>query len=100
MKAIPIWSPRYWDKKVLVDVSKLQPDTTFIFFCCDRNLTDLYAIDSNRVRENCSVCTNGKIDCYEIPLSYLRSMGDLPEEYIAIRDREYSKFKKYKGARK
>lgn len=94
MKAIPIWSPRYWDKKVLIDRLKLNPTgKTYLFFCCDKNLTSLYSVDSSRVRAECGLCTNGKILCYQVPLEWLENEGDLPSEFIPIRDKNYNKYK-------
>lgn len=89
-----IWSPRYWDKKVLVNKLNVKKGKCYLFFACDRNYTNLYSFDGERVLKECQLCSNGKIYCYQIPLEWLVNEGELPKELIAIRDKEYSKFKK------
>jgi hypothetical protein len=94
LKATCIWQPRYWDQKVLINKIDVRRDKCFVFFCCDRNKTDLYSYDGNKVINEIKVGTNGKIPCYEIPLDWLQSEGDLPEELVKIRTEEYAKYKR------
>lgn len=94
VNATVIWQPRYWDKKVLVDRKDVRPEKCFVYFACDRNLPDLYSYDGSKVREECGMTTNGKIVVYEIPLDWLDNEGELPKEFISIRDKEYAKYKK------
>lgn len=96
MKASVIWSPRYWDKKVLVATRDVRPEKCYLFFCCDRNYSDLYSYDGVKVQEECKICSNGKIYCYEIPLEWLKNEGELSEEFQKIRDSEYQKYKNRK----
>jgi len=94
MKATCIWQPRYWDQKVLISKMDVRRDKCYVFFCCDRNKPDLYSYDGSRVISEIRVGTNGKIPCYEVPLDWLQSEGDLTPELIKIRDAEYAKYKK------
>lgn len=94
MKATCIWQPRYWDRKVLINKADVKRDKCFVFFCCDRNKPDLYSYDGAKVLDECTLCSNGKILCYEIPLDWLENAGELPAELVKIRDAEYAKYKK------
>lgn len=97
MIANPIWAPKYCTKMVLIDRLKVnKTGKTFLFFCCDRNYLDLYSIDSEKVRKECKLVSNSKILCYQVPLDWLENEGELPKEYIKVREREYNKYKKYK----
>ena len=93
MKAVCIWQPRYWDKKVLVATDKVREGKNYVYFCADRNMQDLYSYDGTKVRNECKVCSNGKIYCYEIPLHWLVNEGDLPQELIEVKNAQYNKFK-------
>lgn len=95
MKAIPIWQPKFSTKEVLVSKMEVKSGKNYLFFCCDKNHPDLYSYDGDLVKKQGRLCSNGKIICYAFPLSFLTSEGDLPEEYLPIRKREYSKYKKY-----
>ena len=92
--AIRIWQPKYCTKEVLVAVSKVRPSKNYVYFCADRNWEDLYSFDGEKVINECKVTSNGKIDCYCVPLSWLRNEGELPEKLVSIREEEYEKFKK------
>lgn len=94
MKATCIWQPRYWDRKVLINKADVRRDKCYVFFCCDRNKPDLYSYDGTKVIAETKLGSNGKIPVYEVPLEWLESEGDLPEEFIKIRDLEYTKYKK------
>lgn len=95
IKAQPIWQPKFSTGEVLVDKRIVRDGKNYLFFCCDRNHPDLYSYDGTKVRESKRLCTNGKIICYHFPLDWLDNEGELPEEYHVIRDREYTKFKKF-----
>lgn len=96
MNAIPIWQPRYHDRKVLVDCDKVDEDEdTFIFFCGDENLPNLYKVDSIKVVNECDVTTNGSIFCFEIPLEWLEDVGKLPDNLLDKKEKELAKFKKF-----
>lgn len=100
MYASAIWQPKYCIKSVLIRCQDVKRQKCFVYFCCDKNLKDLYSYDGDYVRNNCKVVSNGKIPCYQIPLSILVSEGDLPKEFEKIRECEYAKYqrtlKKYK----
>lgn len=93
MKAKAIWSPRYWDKKVLINKLDVEPKKCFLFFCCDKNLKNLYSYDGVKVKNECPLRYNGKIYCYEVPLDWLNNEGELPLELEKVRTKEYSKYK-------
>ena len=83
-KIIPIWQPRYWDKKVLIATYYFTEPVIFFHFCVDRNFKELYYVETNAVINNCSIASNGKIDCYEIPYEYVHTFeGIIPDN---IRD--------------
>lgn len=98
--AVRIWQPRYWDRKVLIDCLKVHPGENYVYFCADRNLTDLYRYDGDSVIGKCSVCSNGKIPCYEIPLERLISMGPLPGVLQKAREEELGRFNSYRKGKK
>ena len=100
MKATAIWSPRYYDRTVLVATRDVSPNKCYVYFCCDRNYSNLYSYDGMKVLSKCETRNNGKLNCYVIPLDWLQNEGELPEEFKLIRDREYQKFKKRKEQNK
>lgn len=92
MKATAIWQMRFWDKKVLVNHLDVHDGTCYLYFCCDRNYPDLYSYNGTQVKQDCGLCSNGKIICYEIPASMLSNAGPLPDEFKDTRDKEYKKY--------
>jgi len=94
MRAICIWTPKYKTMEALVDVNKVVDGTNYLFFAADKNRTDLYSFSGDIARA-CSIKSNGKIACYCIPLSYLKSEGQLPLELVSKRDSEYKKFQRF-----
>lgn len=92
--ANPIWMPRYWDKKVLVDKSKVRNGKNYLYFVVDKKLPDLYSYDGTKVKDECRLTTNGKIYCYEIPLEWLNNEGELPEEFLSTKQKEFNKYQK------
>ena len=100
MTAHPIWQPKFSTKEVLVAKLDVRPGKNYIYFVADRNHPDLYSYDGTLVKTKGRLCSNGKIICYAFPLDWLTSEGDLPEELIPIREKEYSKFKKYSASNK
>lgn len=95
MKVVPIWQIKFCTQMVLVDTNKVPNDKLGIFFVADRNHTDLYVVDGTKVRRECEVTSNGKIPCFNIPLSWLVPCGKLTEELENLRKIEYEKFKKF-----
>lgn len=100
MIANPIWQPKFSTKEVLVAKLDVKPGKNYIYFVADRNHPDLYSYDGNRVKSDGRLCSNGKIICYAFPLDWLESEGDLPEEFVTTREKEYAKFKRYSAKNK
>lgn len=98
-KATPIWQMRFWDRTVLVNKQDVKNGKCYLFFCCDKNYPDLYSYDGAKVKQECKLCSNGKIYCYQIPVSWLENEGDLPAEFLPIREREYAKYKRLQSKR-
>jgi hypothetical protein len=94
MNASPIWMPRYWDKMVLVDRKNIRPGKNYLYFVVDTKLPFLYSFDGDKVKKECKLTSNGKIYCYQIPLEWLENSGDLPEEFIKTKNKEYEKYQK------
>lgn len=94
MTASAIWMPRYWDKMVLVDKKNIRSGKNYLFFVVDKRYPDLYSYDGDRVKKECKLVSNGKIYCYQIPMDWLNNEGDLPQEFMAEKDREYQKYQK------
>ena len=99
MIAKPIWQPKFCTKEVLVSTLDVRPGKNYIYFVADRNHPDLYSYDGDKVKASGTLCSNGKIPCYAFPLAWLSCEGDLPEEYVQAREKEYAKFKRYKAKR-
>lgn len=97
MVANPIWQPKFSTGEVLVARLDVRPGKNYIYFVADRNHPDLYSYDGERVKNEGKLVFNGKIVCYAFPLDWLDSEGDLPEEFVPIREKEYDKFKKYQA---
>lgn len=77
MKPIEIWMMRYHDKMVLVAEAKVKPGKNYLTFTKDPNRVGIiYSFDGDRVMEECTVCNNGKIKCYEIPYHWLTEEED------------------------
>lgn len=94
-KAIPIWQPRYHDNVVLVNCNKVsEKENTLLYFCGDINYPNLYAIDYKKL-DDYSIGNNGSIYCFEVPLKDLIDLGELPEEYLPLKEKELQKFKKF-----
>lgn len=91
-----IWQPKYCTQMVLVNTMYVKPEKCYLFFCGDRNYQDLYSYDGAKVWNECRTVSNGKIPCFEIPLTWLKNEGTLPDELIEIREQQYLKFKNYK----
>ena len=95
MTAYPIWQMKYCTKSVLVDTCKVNPGKCYIYFVADRNYKDLYSFDGDRVKKECGLIYNGKIYCFDIPISWLNNEGPLTPELEKHRENEYERFKKF-----
>lgn len=77
MKPIEIWMMRYHDMKVLVAVPKVKPGINYLTFTKDPNRKGIiYSFDGDKVMDECTVTSNGKIKCYEIPYHWLTEEED------------------------
>jgi hypothetical protein len=94
MKASAIWMPRYWDKTVLVDRKNVGSGKNYLYFVVDSRYPSLYSYDGDKVKKECKLASNGKIYCYQIPLDWLTNEGDLPTEFLSIKEAEYKKYQK------
>lgn len=69
---IDILQPRYKDSTVLIATYKVQSGKNEIRFTKAKHLAGkIYTADGADIAK-CSICNNGKIDCYEVPLSLLK----------------------------
>ncbi len=94
MKPIVIWQPKFCTREVLVAKTSIREGKNYLFFCGDRNHPDLYSFTGTEAIEHGRWCSNGKIVCLAFSLDLLKNEGELPEEFVPIRDKEYTKFKK------
>lgn len=92
--ALPIWEPKYKDSTVLVSCLKVKDGENFIFFCMDKELTNLYCFNGKEAKENYDIVFNSKIYCYAVPLSKLKDCGELPENLIKLKARQVNKYRK------
>ena len=77
MKPIEIWMMRYHDMKVLVAVPKVKPGINYLTFTKDPNRKGIiYSFDGDKVMDECTVTSNGKIKCYEVPYAWLTEEED------------------------
>lgn len=69
---IEIWQPRWHDRKVLLARHKVGNHNKIVFTKAP-TLTGEYYISGRDVHQ-CDLETNGKIDCYAVPLSLLEPL--------------------------
>jgi hypothetical protein len=79
---------------VLVDRKNIGSGKNYLYFVVDAKYPYLYSFDGDRVKKECKLTSNGKIYCYQIPLDWLNSEGDLPEEFLPTKNKEYQKYQK------
>ena len=68
---IEIWEPRWKDRVVLIACHKVSRGKNLVRFTKTKSLPYLYELDGNDIM-SCPVVSNGRIDCYAVPLSYLK----------------------------
>ena len=75
---IEIWQPHYLTNSVYIakyKVKKAKDGIIRLQFTRDANLLGkVFEVDCATV-ENYSIVTNGKIDCYDVPMRELREVG-------------------------
>lgn len=95
VKAFPIWQPRYHDEKVLISCKKVSDkEDTYIFICGDERYPNLYRIPSNNFYHY-EISSNGRISCFEVPLTDLIDEGMLPSYLASKKEKELIKLKNF-----
>lgn len=69
---IEIRQPRWKDRTVLIATYKVSAGKNLIKFTQTKSLPDIYSCDAKDIVK-CPIQSNGKIDCYAVPLSMLRT---------------------------
>ncbi len=69
---LEIWQPRYFDNRVLIATYKVQDGENLITFTKDNKLKGVVFSVSSDIIKKCPVETNGKIDCYAVPMKELK----------------------------
>ncbi len=71
---IEIWSPRWKDRTVLIACSKVREGINLIRFTKTPSMTGTYSVDSDVIRA-CPTQSNGKIQCFVVPLYELNEVS-------------------------
>ena len=74
-KTIEIFAPRWRDRKVLIAKYKVSNGDIHVKFTKAGSWNGVYFIAVNDIKQ-CSIDTNGTIDCYAVPLSMLEKVSD------------------------
>ena len=74
-KVIEIWQPRYKDRTVLIATTKVVKGENRIVFTKAPQFKDMVFVCDGDVIKNCPLDSNGKIDCYAVPLSKLERVS-------------------------
>mgnify|MGYP006935486215 CR=1 FL=1 len=69
---IKIWNPRWHDRKVLIATYKVKPGDNIIKFTKCKSLPGKFHITDVEIKK-CLVESNGKIDCFAVPLEALKT---------------------------
>ena len=79
MRVIEIWQPRWHDRVVLVDVKKVKEGTNYLRFTKAPSLgKGLWSFDGTTVRRECELDSNGKLECFAVPLYMLVEVKEKP----------------------
>ena len=70
MNQISIWEPRYRDNTVLIAQYKVEDHNLIVFTRAKHLAGREFYLSGNAIRE-CPLETNGKINCYAVPLDAL-----------------------------
>lgn len=71
MNRIEIWSPKYMTDSVLIATYRVQKDNQVVFTKARHLEGKTFYISGEDIRR-CPIVTNGKIACYDVPMSRLR----------------------------
>jgi len=72
---IEIWQPRWRDRVALIAAYRVSPGENIIRFTRAGIYNGTYSVDGDDVRQ-CPLETNGKIECYAVPLAKLERIND------------------------
>lgn len=73
---IEIWNPRWHDRVVLIAKYKVKSGMNEIKFTKAKSLDGVYLMTGEEIRSY-PIETNGKIDCYAVPLDKLTGEQDV-----------------------
>ena len=92
--AIEIWTPRFKDKwikggtpVVLPAVHKVQRGKNYLRITRSKAYNGLYSFDGSKVRDTCKINSNGSIDCYVVPVTWLVREEEKTEEPIKTEEK-------------
>lgn len=73
LNVIDIWTPRYHDRKVLIAVYKVKENNKIVFSKAKHLADKVYYMSGRQIRSY-PVDTNGKVQCYAVPLDELEPL--------------------------
>lgn len=79
---IEIWQPRWKDRTVLIACHKVRDGENLIQFTKARSLPGLYSVSGSTIK-NSPRCSNGRIECYAVPLAELTTVEEKVEQPVA-----------------
>ena len=71
MNRIEIWQPRYSTDSVLIATHKVKNDNLVVFTKAKYLAGKEFYVSGKDIRA-CKLDTNGKIACYDVPMSFLK----------------------------
>lgn len=86
MHHIQIWQPRYKDNVCLIATYNVMAGDNIVYFTKAKHLEGKkYYISGDDIK-NCPLDTNGKIECYAVPMSKLQLVKDVEKENTVKED--------------
>lgn len=73
---IEIWEPKYSTNTVLVDTRKVRLHNIIVFTKAKSLEGKKFYINGQKLSK-CPTVSNGKIACYDVPMSYLKDMEEI-----------------------
>jgi len=74
-RTIEIFAPRWHDRKALIAKYKVTAEEILVKFTKAGSWNGVYSISSRKIKE-CSIDTNGSIECYAVPLMMLNRVSE------------------------
>jgi hypothetical protein len=68
---IEVWEPKWKTREVLIACHKVSRGRNLIKFTKTKSLPYVYELDGDDIMD-CPVVSNGRIECYAVPISYLK----------------------------